>query len=72
MSYMMSSGQILVSDDGRNVGAWQPHLMLYVPYITATQLGLYGDPSLEAAAVFDEGEPTAHIVIVVKEFVDPN
>ncbi len=71
MSYMMSSGQILVSDDGRNVGAWQPHLMLYVPYITATQLGLYGDTSLEAAAVFDEGEPTAHIVIVVKNFVDP-
>ena len=71
MSYMMSSGQILISDDGRNVGKWEPHLMLYVPYITAAQLGLYGDASLEAAAVFEEGEPTAHIVIVVKNFVDP-
>ena len=71
MSYMMSSGQILISDDGRNVGKWEPHLMLYVPYITAAQLGLYGDTSLEAAAVFEEGEPTAHIVIVVKNFVDP-
>ena len=71
MAYMMSSGQILVSDEGQNVGAWRPHLMLYVPYITAEQLGLYGEISLEAAAVFNEGEPTAHIVVVVKEFVDP-
>ncbi len=71
MSYMMSSGQILVSDEGENVGAWKPHLMLYVPYITAEQLGLYGETSVEAAAVFNEGEPTAHIVIVVKDFVEP-
>lgn len=71
MSYMMSSGQMLVSEDGRAVGAWLPHLMLYVPYITAEQLGLYGAPSPRAAMVFEEGTPTAHVVIVVREFVDP-
>lgn len=71
LSYMMSSGQILVSDEGRNVGPWLPHLMLYIPYITGADLGLYGPPSMTAAAVFDEGLPTAHVVIAVREFVDP-
>lgn len=71
LAYMMSSEQALVSDDGRNVGHWMPHLMLYIPYLTAADLGLYGPASLEAAAVFDEGKPTAHMVIAVRAFVDP-
>ena len=71
LAYMMSSAQVLISDDGRNVGNWYPHLMLYVPYVSAADLGLYGSPSLEAAAVFDEGKPTAHVVIAVRAFVDP-
>jgi len=71
LAYMMSSGQVLVSDDGRNVGHWMPHLMLYIPYLTAAELGLSGPPSMEAAAVFDEGKPTAHMVIAVRAFVDP-
>jgi len=45
--------------------------MLYVPYLRAADLGLYGPPSLDAAAVFDEGKPTAHMVIAVRGFVDP-
>lgn len=71
MSYMMSAGQELVSDDGRSVGSWLPHLMIYYPYLSAEDLGLFGPPNMEAAAVFDEGKPTAHIVIAVRSFVDP-
>lgn len=71
LAYMMSSRQVLVSDDGRNVGHWLPHLMLYVPYLTAGELGLSGAPSLDAATVFDDGKPTAHMVIAVRAFVDP-
>lgn len=71
MSYMMSSGQVLISDDGRNVGNWLPHLMLYWPYLSGAELGLHGDPSLQAAIVFNAGLPTAHLVIPVREFIDP-
>ncbi len=71
IAYMMSSGQILISPDGNNVGSWLPHVMLYEPYITAADLGLPSQPSLDAAMVFGEGEATASIIVVVREFIDP-
>ena len=71
MTYMMSSGQILFDDDGKPVGKWHPHLMIYVPYITSTALGLGEPPSTKAAVVVDEGSPTANIMIVLPQFVDP-
>ena len=70
MSYMMSAGQVLY-DAGRRVGAWKPHLMVYVPYITAADIGVSGNPSIPAATVFDEGKATACIVIAVETFVLP-
>jgi hypothetical protein len=70
MSYMMSAGQVLY-EEGRRVGAWKPHLMMYVPYITAADIGMSGAPSTAAATVFDEGKATACIVIAVETFVQP-
>lgn len=71
MSYMLSAGQVLYNDEGEHVGNWRPHLMIYVPYITSEQLGLYGPPSTDAAIVVDSGTPTANIMIVVEDFVQP-
>lgn len=71
MSYMLSSGQVLYNDRGERVGKWRPHLMIYVPYITSAELGLSGSPSTRAPFVVDEGKPTANIVVVVSEFIDP-
>jgi hypothetical protein len=70
MSYMMSAGQVLY-DEGRKVGAWKPHLMIYVPYLKAADLGLGATPSPAAAMVFQEGTALACIVIVVEKFADP-
>ena len=69
MSYMMSSGQVLFSREGRAAGNWKPHLMIYLPYITHADIGLAG-PSLDLQVV-NEGTPKAYIVVVVPEFVDP-
>src|ERR1700747_3514131 len=33
LSYMLSSGQRLISDDGKPVGSWRPHLIIYYPYL---------------------------------------
>lgn len=71
MSYMMSSGQVLFDDDGTRVGNWRPHLMIYVPYITSADIGVSGPPSLAAPIVVDAGKPTANIMVVVAEFVEP-
>jgi hypothetical protein len=69
LSYMMSAGQKLISDDGRPVGSWQPHLMIYYPYLTERDLGLGAVPSLDAAMVVDPGTPLSNITIVVRQFV---
>ena len=71
MSYMMSSEQVLYSDEGRNVGRWHPHLMIYYPHLTSADLGLADEPSTEAAVVVDQGQPASNIMIVVKDFTTP-
>jgi hypothetical protein len=67
MSYMMSAEQKLIAPNGTPAGAWQPHLMIYYPYLTTADMGsVTANP---AASVVDEGKPTANIMIVVKNFV---
>ena len=70
VSWMMSSAQVLYNDTGRRVGAWQPHLMIYYPYLTAEGLGL-GANDLAAGIVVDAGKPTSNLMIVVPAAVDP-
>src|SRR4029077_10194197 len=42
LSYMLSSGQRLISDDGKPVGSWRPHIMIYYPYLVASDGRLEG------------------------------
>jgi hypothetical protein len=71
MSYMMSSAQRLIGDDGKPAGNWQPHLMLFMPYMTGEQLGLGPTPNPAAGIMVDSGKPTANLMVIVKKFVDP-
>lgn len=71
MSYMMSSAQELYNPEGTYVGAWKPHLMIYIPYVTPADFGLGEAPSPQALVVVDPGKPTANVVIVVPAFVEP-
>ena len=68
MTYMMSSRQVLYDDDGRRVGAWRPHLMIYYPYLTNAQVGLAATPDMSVGMVSDEGRPTSTLIIVMPEF----
>jgi hypothetical protein len=68
---MFSSAQRLVSDDGRPVGAWHPHLMLYYPYLTAAGLGLGSGTAGGTSFVADAGTPLSVLIVTVREFVDP-
>jgi hypothetical protein len=69
MTYMMSPHQVLY-DGERHVGTWQPHLMIYVPFITQKDLGLGETPSLKAAVVSEPGTAWANITIVLPAFAD--
>jgi hypothetical protein len=69
MSYMLSAAQALIAEDGRAVGAWRPHLMIYYPYLTDADLGLV--KGTEEISIADSGKPTASIVMVVRDFVQP-
>jgi len=71
MQYMMSSGQQLISDDGRKVGKWYPHLMLAMPYLTSRDLGLSDSVDIRVGMVADSGKPWATLVIPVRAFIDP-
>lgn len=71
MSYMLSAGQQLIGDDGRPVGAWHPHVMIFFPYLTAAELGLGANRDPRAAILVDPGKPTANVMVIVGEFVQP-
>ena len=65
VSYMLSGAQQLVNSEGRKVGAWKPHVMIYYPYWTAA-----GAAGPEVMMV-DAGKPTANLVVVVPTFIQP-
>jgi hypothetical protein len=70
VQYMMSAAQRLISDEGKPVGAWRPHVMIFYPYLTNAQVGHQGEPDLSAGMVVDPGRPTANLMVVVPAFVD--
>ncbi|MEE8191539.1 MAG: hypothetical protein V3T74_02265 [Gemmatimonadales bacterium] len=71
MAYMLSAGQILYSDAETSVGAFVPHIHLYMPYATAAQFGGLGaGPPVAPAVMSDEGKPTANLIVFVREFVE--
>jgi hypothetical protein len=70
LAYMMSAGQRLISDDGKPAGRWRPHLMLYMPYASNTQLGMGPNGAGELLSVVDSGKPLANLTIVVPQFID--
>lgn len=71
LQYMLSSAQRLISDEGRKVGKWYPHLMLAVPYLTNTDLGLPETMDMRVGMVSDSGKPWATLVIPVRAFIEP-
>ncbi len=71
MSWMMSSAQVLYSDEGRRVGAWRPHVMIYYPWLTAAGSGTGPNRAPNAGIVVNAGKPDANLMIVVGTAVDP-
>jgi hypothetical protein len=71
MSYMMSAVQQLIGDDGQPAGRWRPHLMIYYPYLVASDVGFGRVPDMSVGMVSEAGRPTANITIIMATFVEP-
>ena len=68
ITYMMSAAQQLVNGEGTAVGAWQPHLMIYYPYLKSDEVGLPGFvPDL--GFVENPGQALSTVVVPLKTFV---
>jgi hypothetical protein len=73
LAYMMSAQQVLFSNagkDGRRVGAWHPHLMLYVPGATPAKFGLSEGGAGDPIQVGSPGTPQAEVIIKLPKWAD--
>lgn len=73
IAYMMSPRQVLFSapgPEGRRVGAWHPHLMMYVPNATPAMFALREDGAGEPIAVGAPGTPRAEVIVKLPRWAD--
>ena len=73
VAYMMSSRQVLFSSplaEGRRVGAWSPHVMIYMPGATGEQFGLAKESKVTQFFVSDDGTRGAHFIVKVPQWAD--
>jgi hypothetical protein len=73
LAYMMSPKQVLFSSpskDGRRVGAWHPHLMLYMPGTTPAKLGLTDGNANGPISVSSPGTPQAEVIVKLPQWAD--
>jgi hypothetical protein len=67
MSYMMSAAQELFSD-GRAVGSWQPHMMIFFPYLAPAAL-YRGAPDMRAGLITGAGTALSSMLVAAPAFV---
>jgi hypothetical protein len=73
IAYMMSPRQVLFSSasaEGRRVGAWHPHLMIAMPFVTRAQFGLSAESSVDVISLDHEGTAAAQLVVKVPAWSD--
>ncbi len=70
LTYMMSSRQVLYDDNGKYVGKWRPHLMIYYPYLTPESFGFNERPEMSIGMVSEAGGPDSSLMIIMPAFAD--
>ena len=70
LCYMMSPDQWLINEHRHVEGHWHPHLMVYYPYLTSTDVGIGAAGSPNAMMLW-EGTPWSNFLVVVSQFTHP-
>jgi len=70
MAWMLSPEQVLYTGaDGRRVGQWFPHMMIYMPGATLESLGLVEKQGADVFLV-NAGKRTAHLIVKTRAWSD--
>jgi hypothetical protein len=69
--YMMSPMQQLTNPAGKPIGKWMPHVMVYYPFLSDSDLGLVNTPDNRVPGTVDPGTAFSALVVVTPGFVDP-
>jgi hypothetical protein len=69
--YMMSSMQMLTDPNGKSVGKWMPHVMVYYPFMHDKDFGLVDTPDPKVPGTVYPGTALSALVVVTPGFVDP-
>lgn len=69
--YMMSSMQALTDPNGKAIGKWMPHLMVFYPFMRDKDLGLVDTPDPKVPGTVHGGTALSALVVVTPGFVDP-
>ncbi len=69
--YMMSSMQMLTDPNGKSVGKWMPHVMVYYPFMHDKDFGLVATPDPKVPGTVYPGTALSALVVVTPGFVDP-
>lgn len=69
--FMLSSHQELTDPTGKPIGHWHPHLMVFYPGVTTSDMGLVDSPDMNVPNLLDSGGPEAALVIVANSWVEP-
>lgn len=69
--YMMSSMQMLTDPNGKSIGKWMPHLMVFYPFMRDKDLGLVDTPDPKVPGTVNGGTALSALVVVTQGFVDP-
>ena len=73
MAYMMSPKQVLFSsaeEKGVRVGPWSPHLMLLMPGVAPSQLGLAQESKVDVIQIYNKGDAHSELVVKVPKWSD--
>jgi hypothetical protein len=69
--YMMSSMQMLTDPNGKSVGKWMPHVMVFYPFMHDKDFGLVDSPDPKVPGTVHGGTALSALVVVTPGFVDP-
>jgi len=56
---------------GKPIGKWMPHVMVYYPFLSDSDLGLVDTPDNKVPGTVDPGTAFSALVVVTPGFVDP-
>jgi hypothetical protein len=70
--YMTSASQVLGDYSGKHNSHFMPHVMIYYPGMQSSAMGIVPSKSMDVPGVVKDNTPMSALVVVVRDWVEPN